>query len=351
MENLTVWDYLKTEAGVLLYYLRLSFWPFPLVIDYFDWPVSLSVKDYLLPGAGVIALLVATLWAFRRRPWAGFLGAWFFLILAPTSSFLPSVGEVAAERRMYLPLAAVVTFIVAGSWRILIPAIRRWIWAVMILVILTLGWLTVRRNEDYRSGVSIWSNAVAHRPQNTRALVNLGTVQIKSGLTNEALANYHEALRLDPNNSDAQFNLGLTLAGRNEWAGAEIHLKEAVRIVPQSAMAQYDLGIVLAEQGDLAGAATHLAESVRFDSRNAEARNSLGSVLARLGRLAEAEQEFKQALRLRPDYAEAHTNLGLALAQLGRLEEAVPHWETALRLNPQQETARRALEKVRAGGK
>ena len=36
-----------------------------------------------------------------------FLGAAFFLILAPTSSVLPIVTEVAAEHRMYLPLAAV----------------------------------------------------------------------------------------------------------------------------------------------------------------------------------------------------------------------------------------------------
>ena len=36
---------------------------------------------------------------------AGFPGAWFFLILAPTSSVLPIVTEVAAEHRMYLPLA------------------------------------------------------------------------------------------------------------------------------------------------------------------------------------------------------------------------------------------------------
>ena len=34
IEGLTSWDYLKTEAGVIVYYLRLCFWPHPLVIDY-----------------------------------------------------------------------------------------------------------------------------------------------------------------------------------------------------------------------------------------------------------------------------------------------------------------------------
>jgi len=43
----------------------------------------------------------------NRHPLA-FLGAWFFLILAPSSSVLRSSTEVAAEHRMYLPLAAVI---------------------------------------------------------------------------------------------------------------------------------------------------------------------------------------------------------------------------------------------------
>ena len=50
----------------------------------------------------------------RAHP-LGFLGAWFFLILAPTSSVLPMSVEVAAERRMYLPLAAVVVLAVTGA--------------------------------------------------------------------------------------------------------------------------------------------------------------------------------------------------------------------------------------------
>ncbi len=128
IESLTPWDYLKTEAGVIVYYLRLCFWPHPLVIDYFDWPITLSLKDGLVPGVVVVGLLGATAWTFRRQPPLGFLGAWFFLILGPTSSFLPSLGEAAAERRMYLPLAAVVTMVVVGAFllgkRLLEPTTR-----------------------------------------------------------------------------------------------------------------------------------------------------------------------------------------------------------------------------------
>jgi hypothetical protein len=44
----------------------------------------------------------------EEAPSPRILGAWFFVILAPTSSVVPIVGSPMAEHRMYLPLAAVV---------------------------------------------------------------------------------------------------------------------------------------------------------------------------------------------------------------------------------------------------
>ena len=70
----------------------------------------------ILPGAVVIGgLAAATVYALIRWPKWGFLGAWFFLILAPTSSILP-IRDLAFEHRMYLPLAAVVAGVVMGGW-------------------------------------------------------------------------------------------------------------------------------------------------------------------------------------------------------------------------------------------
>ena len=104
------WPYLLTEAGVLAHYLRLCFVPAGQCLDY-GWPVARNVWQ-VLPGALVVLpLLVGTLWALRRKPALGFLGTWFFLILAPTSSVVP-FADPAFEHRMYLPLAAVVLGVV-----------------------------------------------------------------------------------------------------------------------------------------------------------------------------------------------------------------------------------------------
>ena len=38
-------DYLCTQAGVILHYLRLALWPSPLVICYDDWPIVTTFAD------------------------------------------------------------------------------------------------------------------------------------------------------------------------------------------------------------------------------------------------------------------------------------------------------------------
>ena len=110
-------EYAFTQPGVILHYLRLSFWPHPLCLDY-RWPVETAPLAIAAPALVILALLALTVWALWRRPRLAFLGAWFFLVLAPTSSIIP-IQDVAFEHRMYLPLAGVVVLVVIAGDRAL----------------------------------------------------------------------------------------------------------------------------------------------------------------------------------------------------------------------------------------
>ncbi len=98
--GVTGWEYALTQCRALVLYLKLSFWPNPLVLDY----GTTVVRDPLavLPqGLLILALLAATAWALRRRPFdtaqgrpmLGFVGAFFFVILAPSSSVVPLITQ------------------------------------------------------------------------------------------------------------------------------------------------------------------------------------------------------------------------------------------------------------------
>ena len=55
-------EYARSQPGVILHYLRLVFWPRPLVLDY-GWPPARTIGE-ILPGAMVVGgLLAATAYA------------------------------------------------------------------------------------------------------------------------------------------------------------------------------------------------------------------------------------------------------------------------------------------------
>ena len=313
---ITPWDYAKTECGVIVHYLRLAFWPDALTADYAGWPIATSVAS-VLPSLVVIAALIAlTLWGLIRRSPVSLLGAWFVAILAPTSSFKPLPAEIAAERRMYLPLMAVVVLVVLLGDALLrhAGAPRGAGVAVVAILAVTLSLVTIRRNEDYRTTFSFWSDAVAKRPDNPRARMWLGNYLYENGRTSEALQQLTEAVRLQPRNSDVQ----------------------------------YSLGVVLASQGKTDQAIERYREALQIDPENASAHNNLGIVLAGRGETDEAIGQYRETLRILPGHANAHYNLALALISQGLTIEATEHLEEALRLNPDFKEARSALDDLRS---
>ena len=352
--GMTSWQYLRSQCWALPHYLWLALWPSGLCLDY---GTHLGTDPGWAGAVLIAGLIGATLWAWRHAPAAGFLGSWFFLILAPTSSILPIVSEVAAERRMYLPLVAVIAFVVAAGFllgrRVLarLPAplaARGPLLAKVGLGFLLgiIGVLTLERNHDYRSAEAIWSDVVRQRPQNPRACNNLGEALLLAERPAEAIVALDQALRIDPRNVHALNNLGLALAAQGRLGEALARHQEALRIRPDSVEARIDLGVALAAQGKLSEAVEQYTDALRLDPGSPKAHYNLGNVRSKQGREDEAFEEYVIALHADPDYAKAHNNLGALLASRGEIEEAKRHFQEALRIDPRYEPARKNLERI-----
>jgi len=334
--NITPWAYALTQTEAIARYLGLVFWPSPLVFDY----GTALTKDWgVLAAAGTLLalLLAATAWLWRRWPAAGFLGTVFFLLLAPSSSFVPVVTQTMAEHRMYLalgvPLIAVVILV------------RRWLgprgWVVAGVAAVALGAVTCVRNADYASAFDLWRDTVAKRPDNFRARYNLALLWLERGRPDEAVAEAREAVRRTPENPDAQLNLALVLTRAGQPAEAVTAAEASVRLWPGAADGWLALGNALLAAGRGGEAVPAFVRAVEIAPESPAARNNLGSALARQGRAEEAVAQLTEAQRLRPgeaearnNLAEAHVLLGGSLLQAGRTEDALRHYAEARRLEP-----------------
>jgi tetratricopeptide (TPR) repeat protein len=327
------WDYAQTQFPAVLHYLWLSVWPHPLIFDYgAEWvarPWSVA------PDIAILAALIAiTAFALWRRPALGFLGAWFFVILAPTS-FIPGNRQHIAEHRMYLALAPVLTLGVIGTaaW------LGRRSLALFLVLAVALTAVTLRRNQEYRTDLALWADTVAKRPGNPYAQTNLGVDLGKEGDAAGAKARYELALQLKPTLPEANNNLGNSLRDEGRIPEAMEHYATALRARPDYADAYNNRAIAWVKDGRLPEALADFEQSLRLNPDFAEARNNYGNALRLAGRLAEAEVQLREATRLRPDFPIYQLNLGLALVAAGQLPEAVAVYRQVLQRHPEMPDA------------
>jgi Tfp pilus assembly protein PilF len=339
-------SYGMTQIGVITHYLRLCFLPHPLVFDYF-WVIEKSPAAVILPGLLLGGILGFTVCALLRKSPLGFPGAWFFLILAPTSSIFPIHTEVAAERRMYLPLAAVVVPVVILFYCFIDFLGKRWISfkphksiAVSILVFVcvsVLGIMTIMRNLDYQDPERMWKLVLREQPQNCRAYLNLGIFYLEHGRKQDAIIQYEKALEYTRNSSEIAHlhaNLAHLLLDQEQYEKAWMHFEKAISADPRDEVFMIYFGIDLGRRGRIVEAESVFRRALEVNPRNCAAHNNLGRTLEMQDRNQEAMEHYQESMKLNPEFPDVYRNLGNLLSRQGRKEEAMQLYEKALRLRP-----------------
>jgi protein O-mannosyl-transferase len=326
------WTYLLNQTMVIAHYLRLSFWPKGLVVFY-GWPAPLTFGDVVPYAILILALIAVTIAALTRAPPVGFLGAWFFLTLAPASSVVPVATEVGAERRMYLPLLALVMLTVAGAhaaWKHR-PAMRTLDLVPMIALVGVAGGLaaaTVARNREYASPLTLARTVIDRRP-NAVAYHILG-----------------EQLMLDGRDADAIEPLSEAVARGNSRAG-------------------YPLGVALLNERRLSEAVQRLDAFVRTSelpyrpvpgwlvpprTEVVSARVLMARVFASERQWSQVAEQAERVLKVMPSHPDAHQllvealiNLGFARVVAGDFDEAVKLFRRAVAVDPANARARDLL--------
>ncbi|MBI3866193.1 MAG: tetratricopeptide repeat protein [Planctomycetia bacterium] len=341
--EISSWEYLLTQFGFVLMYLKLSFWPHPLVLDY-GTGISTNAVEYVPAGLAVLALAVGTIAALCRAStrWLGFLGMWFFCILAPSSSIVPVVTQTGAEHRMYLPLAAIVVLAVLAADHVWGRISARWPphWqaipatAALVAVAITFGILTHRRNLDYQSQQSIWRDTVQKLPLNWRGYCNLGWACKTDSQYEEALAAYDRAIQLYQNDRPAFEGRAETLMKLRRYPEAIRDLQHVVEMAPRRGVSHANLAIALTTAGESDAALAAITEASRLVPSNPYWHRRRGGLLGRLERHTEALDEFTAAIRLKPNWDEAYRDRGSCFQQLNRSVEAIADFSKAIAIAP-----------------
>jgi tetratricopeptide (TPR) repeat protein len=302
------------------FYLGKLVWPEPLIFNYPRWQISQTLSwQYLFPLAA-LGLLAALWWHRKRQP--ALLAAFLLFCgtLFPVLGFLnvyPFRYSFVADHFQYLACIAPLTLAAAG----ITLAIKKVQFANFcrmpalfeFLLALTFAVMTWKQAHMYSDFLTLWRTTIDRNASSWMAHTNLGAELDDQGRSDEAMAEYQAALRINP----------------------------------QETMARNNLGMSLAQMGRVSEAIEDWEEVLRIDPDHAESHNNLGNALAQMGRMPQAFAHWEKALQSKPDFTEAHFNFAVALAQAGRYGEAIGHFEQVLRLHPGDDDARRGLEIAR----
>lgn len=331
-------EYARSQLGVLVYYLRLCIWPWPLCIDYYDWPVARSLGDVAPQAAAVVALAALAVVALVRRPPIGLLAASFFILLAPTSTVLPLLNELVAERRMYLPLAAVIVLATAAGFRALRGRGAGAFALVAIPVVVSVG-VTIARVRQMRSAIDLFEQTIRVRPNNPRAHYNLGLAYQEAGRIDDALHAFLVSVQQEPACPSCNNNAGALLGSLGRMAEAEPLLVRTVALSPRDLKARANLELALLKQGKSADAVRAMRQTLAIAPNSVPTLVRLARLLAtcpddsvrdgaEAARLAEHAVDVAQRGRgVAPQLA---ATLAAAYAEQGRWEQAAALLEVTI---------------------
>ncbi len=317
------YQYFYTQAWAIARYLRLLVWPSGLTFDYGERPVAFASS---IPGLVLLAACaIGTIIAFTRKRWMwlGFLGAWFFLVLAPSSSVVPIKTEIAAERRIYLASAAIFVLVAIGAERLARRYARGLTVERVAFGILAAAFVAVTavRGLTYRSSETLYRDVIAKAPDNPRGYVGVGLVYLERGPASfvDASAMFRKAIEVDSNYSMAWRSLALMAAFNREWPSAVVSYRRVLAIDSTDVGATDGIARAFLAQGET-GAAIPYVE--RMGSADLELLWALGGRLVALGRGHEAVRYLEVAANSEVPSAENLALLSNGYAQSGRLDDA-----------------------------
>jgi hypothetical protein len=236
-------QYLFAQGYVICRYFRFITVPWGFTIDP---DIRPALGEELFAWGLVIGAIVY----FRKNRWvvAG------MILLIPSSSIFPAT-DLAADRRMYLPLIALTAAVAPFVWR--------WKYlAAPVLILLSIG-----RMEVWRTERTLWQEAVERSPGKARPAIQLaravppqdalrvlesapieadvlterGRVYLDLGQPADALGEFGRALALTPKDAHAINNRGVALLALGQTNAARADFERALQVDPNLQDARQNL--------------------------------------------------------------------------------------------------------------
>ena len=308
-EEVTSANYLITQFGVFIKYIKLLTIPVGQSIDHYQPVIANVFEPSVIAGISLLLFLVIlAIITFKKFSLLSFSIAWFLTTMSVESSFIP-IKDLMFEHRLYLPMVGFSLFtsvIIYYIFRNKIP--KKWPYILLVLIFIY-GCMTFLRNNVWISKVSIWLDVVKRNPNNTRALTNLGSAYFKIKEFEQAQYYLDKSLSINPKNPDALVVKGTIYGERGQFDEALSMFDKALEIVPGHIGAYSNTGVVYFKLQKYEDAANAYKQIIKISPNNVPVYEILSYILTIGGKDNEAQEYVQKAIRLDPSLVNAYKNI------------------------------------------
>jgi len=337
---------LATKLAVLLRYVSLLAFPYPLAADYSYRQIPYIDFSSVLPWASLLlhgALIVWGLMLLRRRDIRAFAVFFYLAMLAIVSNFVIDIGAPMGDRLVY---HASLGFVLIIAWAALAltrragaaaPGAHRIAGAMLAGIVICVAssaavW-TFERNRDWTNDGTLFTHDVLVSPQSAIVNADASLYYIaeadkpqnsaqRNALLEKSVAYSRKALEIHPTFMSARVNLGLALFKLDRLDDAEREWKAARDMRANDPLVQNNLRAL----GE-----TYFNNGLDDGSEK---------------RFEQALVWFDKALRFDPNNAVIWTNIGKSRYWLKQNDAAREAWQKALQLDPQRDDAQAGLNAI-----
>jgi tetratricopeptide (TPR) repeat protein len=343
---------LATKIYILLFYIKLLFWPYPLFWDYgynafpFQFFSSYGFLFSLLINGGLL------IWAILQLPKRSNLIAYavlfYFIALALVSNLFINLGGFVAERFLYQAslgfcLALALAFArLLSSVALAVPRLSYPMIAAITLPILTLAaFLTLSRNQEWKDNTTLFV-ADMRKGSGSAAINRAGASELitqasntpdsvqKRRLIAEALYYLYRSRDTLPEHIDANLELFRAYVTLNDWERALPFYEKALAInrnAPRVIQNAQFIAGKFSFEGNLcvnqAAAAASQQEKIEW--------------------VRQARQHYEKALYYFPNWQPAIMGIGNAYFQTMQLDSVEKYYFAAQKINPEDNALKKNL--------
>ncbi len=342
-------SYLATQFSVLWTYLRLFFIPIGLHIDY-DYPLTANLWQSRAVFAliGHLLIIGGAIYSLRRWPLIAFGLLFYYTAHLVESSVIP-ITDVVFEHRTYLPnlgLVILVSWLLIAqlptrSHKVMIsgylsptqmkPAsILRLV--ITLLLLLSLGTLTVQRNQLWRDPIALWQDNVEQSPNKKRAWVILGKHFLQEGQAEQGIIALERSAEVKT---------------REDGSLSKTYTVEAILnlVVAYKMLKKYDDSLAWIDYA--------LKSNILAPFDHAKFLINQGNVFYEQGHRQQAETAYRRAIEIYPNNLTSYINLATILIVKGieqedeqSLKEAETLYRKILAIDPSNVVALENLTKL-----